>query len=112
MNDSALRQRNQFSRMMKLNPTSDLLFIFALTSFASFITHNWTEAAAFATMAAGFALAGQSYGMGLSPASPANAPALPAWRRDSSLLLLVTAIVLFGFQIGEALHQAVANLSR
>ena len=98
--------------MMKLNSTPGVIFLFAPTSLASLIGHNWVDAAAFATMAAGFALTGQAGAAHLALPNQAGAPSLPAWRRDSSLLLVGTAILLFGFQSGQALHQAVNNLSR
>ena len=97
---------------MKLNQLTSLAFIFALTSFSSMVTRDWVAAAAFGTMAAGFALSGQTHASGLRLAYQAGAPSLPAWRRGSSLLLIYTAITLFGYQIGQALHSVVNHASR
>ena len=97
---------------MKLNQLTSLAFIFVLTSLSSMVTRNWVAAAAFGTMAAGFALSGQTHASGLRLAYQAGAPSLPAWRRGSSLLSICTAITLFGYQIGQALHSAVNHASR
>ena len=96
---------------MKLNSPTSLVLIFAFSSITAVLTRNWVAAAAFASMAAGFALTGQSSTMNPAWSSKTAAPAFPAWRRDSAMLLVCTSITLFGFQIGQALHQAVNHLS-
>jgi hypothetical protein len=96
---------------MKLNSPTSLIFVFALTGIAALLAGNWVAATAFATSAAGFALAGQASAADLALVRRTRASSLPAWRRDSSWLMVCTAITLFGFQIGQALHQAVNHLS-
>ena len=98
--------------MMKLNSVTAFIFIFALTSITSLITHNWVNAAAFAIMAAGFIISGNTGVTDFALSNQTGAPSLSAWRHDSAYLLVCTAITLFGFQIGQALYEAVNNLSR
>ena len=96
---------------MKLTSPTTLIFVFAFAGIAALLSGNWVAAAAFATMAAGFALAGQATTADLTLVRQTGTSSLPAWRRDSSWLLVCTAIALFGVQIGQALHQAVNHLS-
>ena len=96
---------------MKLTSPTTLVFVFAFAGITALLAGNWVGAAAFATAAAGFVLAGQASAADLALVCPTGASSLPAWRRDSSWLLTCTAITLFGVQIGQALHQAANNLS-
>ncbi|MFD2720945.1 hypothetical protein ACFST9_19650 [Hymenobacter monticola] len=96
---------------MKLTSPTTLVFVFSFAGIAALLSGNWVAAAAFATAAAGFALAGQASAADLALVSHPGASSLPAWRRDSSWLLVCTAITLFGVEIGQALHQAVNHLS-
>jgi hypothetical protein len=96
---------------MKLTSPTSLLFVFAFAGIAALLSGNWVAAVAFATSAASFALAGHASAADLALVRHTRASSLPAWRRDSSWLLVGTAITLFGFEIGQALHQAVNYLS-
>ena len=96
---------------MKLTSTTTLIFVFAFVGITALLSGNWVAAAAFATSAAGFALAGHASAADISLVRHAGASLLPTWRRDSSWLLVGTAITLFGFQIGQAMHQAVNHLN-
>jgi hypothetical protein len=96
---------------MNLSSPTGLVFVFAFAGITALLSGNWVAAAAFATSAAGFALAGKASAADLALVRPTSGSALPAWRRDSSWLLVGIAITLFGFQIGQALHQAVNHLS-
>lgn len=95
---------------MKLSSPTSLIFVFAFTGITALLAGNWVAAVAFATSAAGFALAGPASATDLALVRRASTSSLPAWRRDSSWLMVCTAITLFGFQIGQALHQAVNHL--
>ena len=97
---------------MKLTSPTTLIFVFAFAGVVALLSGNWVAAAAFATMAASFALAGQASAADLVLVRRASASSLPAWRRGSSWLLAYTAIALFSVQIGQALHQAFNQLSR
>jgi hypothetical protein len=96
---------------MKLSSPTSLVFVFAFAGIAALLSGNWVAAVAFATSAAGFTLAGQASAADLALVRHTGASSLPAWRRDSSWLLVGTAIALFSFQIGQALHQAVNHLN-
>ena len=86
--------------MKKLNVITGLIFGFL--SLGWLLAHNWLAAAACGTLALGFGLSDLAYAPGL-PAGY-TAPALPIWRRYSSMLLVGTAILLFGYQISQDLH--------
>jgi len=92
-----------YRAMKKLNVTTGL--VFGLFSLGPLFSHDWVAAAAFGTMGLGFGLSDLTF----APAMPYGfaAPSLPTWRRYSSMLLVCAAIVLFGYQIGQALHDAV-----
>jgi hypothetical protein len=96
---------------MKLGSPTTLLFVFALSSVAALLSGNWVAAVAFATTAVSFALAGSASAADLALVRRPVTSSLPAWRRDSSWLMVCTGITLFGFEIGQALHQAVNHLS-
>ena len=89
--------------MKKLNVTTGL--IFGIISLGWLLNHSWLASAACGTLALGFGLSDLAY----APALPTGhaAPALPLWRRYSSMLLVSAAILLFGYQIGQDLHSVV-----
>ena len=89
--------------MKKLNVITGLIFV--LLGLGSALAHSWLATAACGTLGLGFGLSDLSYAPALTYG--AAAPALPAWRRYSSMLLVSAAILLFGYQIGQDLHQAV-----
>lgn len=91
--------------MKKLNVTTGL--IFGIISFGLLLGHNWLAAAACGTLALGFGLSDLAYAPALSPGAVAGT--LPTWQRYSSMLLVGTAILLFGYQIGQDLHSAVKS---
>ena len=84
---------------MKLTSPTSLVLIFAFTSITALLTRNWVAAAAFASIAAGFALTSQASAVDLALFRRTSTSSLPAWRRDSAVLSVCTAITLFGFQL-------------
>ena len=69
--------------MKKLNVITGLIFV--LLSLGSALAHSWLAAAACSALGLGFGLSELSYAPALTYG--AAAPALPAWRRYSSMLL-------------------------
>ncbi|WP_210518097.1 hypothetical protein [Hymenobacter terricola] len=89
--------------MKKLNVITGL--IFGLISLGWLLVHNWLATAACGTLALGFGLSDLAYAPSLTYGTAA--PALPSWRRYSSMLLVGSALLLFGYQIGQDLHSAI-----
>ena len=89
--------------MKKLNVITGL--IFGLLSLGPLLSHNWVAAAAWGAMGLGFGLSDLAFAT--APSYGADAHSLPTWRRSSSMVLMVTALILFGYQIGQALHDAI-----
>ena len=89
--------------MKKLNVITGL--IFGLLSLGPLLSHNWVAAAAWGAMGLGFGLSKLAFAP--APYYEAAAHSLPTWRRYNSMVLMVIALILFGYQIGQALHDAV-----
>ena len=89
--------------MKKLNVITGL--IFGLLSLGPLLSHDWVAAAAWGAMGLGFGLSNLTFAS--APSYGADAHSLPAWRRFSSMVLMIAALMLFGYQIGQALHDAV-----
>ena len=89
--------------MEKLNVITGL--IFGLLSLGPLLSHDWVAAAAWGTMGLGFGLSDLAFAPATSYGAAAHS--LPTWRRSSSMVLVGAAIVLFSYQIGQALHYAV-----
>jgi hypothetical protein len=91
--------------MKKLN--TPIAIIFGLLSLVSLVGGDWLAAGLNALLAVGIWLSDLSY----APAGAGTSAlpgALPPWRRYASLALVLTALALFGYQIGRDI-QAKAN---
>ncbi len=84
--------------MQKLNVPLGILF--GLLSLVNLIGSDWLSAGLNALLAVGIWLSDLTYAPANTGASPL-AVALPAWRRYASIALVITALALFGYQVGR-----------
>ena len=89
--------------MKKLNVITGL--IFGLLSLGPLLSHDWVAAAAWGAMGLGFGLSKLAFAP--APYYEAAAHSLPTWQRYSSMVLMVIALILSGYQIGQALHDTI-----
>ena len=89
--------------MKKLNVITGL--IFGLLSLGPLLSHDWVAAAACGAMGLGFGLSKLAFAP--APYYEAAAHSLPTWRCYSSMVLMVIALILSGYQIGQALHDTI-----
>ena len=89
--------------MKKLNVVTGL--IFGLLSFGPLLSHDWVAAAAWGAMSLGFGLSDLAFAPATSYGAAAHS--LPTWRRSNSMVLVGAAIMLFSYQVGQALHNVV-----
>jgi len=84
--------------MRKLNTPVGI--IFGLLSLVNLVSGDWLSASLNALLAVGIWLSALTYAPAESGTS-SLAVALPTWRRYTSIALVLTALVLFGYQIGR-----------
>ena len=84
--------------MKKLNTPAAILF--GLLSLVNLVGGDWLSAGLNALLAVGMWLSDLAYAPAGSGTS-ALTVALPTWRRYTSIALVLTALALFGYQIGR-----------
>jgi hypothetical protein len=91
--------------MKKLNTPAAILF--GLLSLVNLVGGDWLAAGLNALLAVGIGLSDLAYAPAASRTSSLTV-ALSSWRRFTSIALVLTALALFGYQLGRDI-QAKAN---
>ena len=82
--------------------------IFGLTGLVSVLSAHWLQAAIWGVLGLGMALSDLSYAA-TGPAAVATAVPLPPVRKTVSIFLVVVALLLMGYQIGQDLKARAAR---